>query len=44
MNFKEVVYKSDNKLPGVNILTTKEECEKCVDILMKSDAVTAWDT
>ena len=49
--FKEKAYKSsragDKKkeiLPGVNIVTTKEECEKCVEILMKSQAIVAWDT
>lgn len=44
-DFKAKVYSSDNLLPGVNIITTPEECKRCVDILMNSEeAIAAWDT
>ena len=32
-------------IPGVNIITTPEECKKCVDILMANKkTIVAWDT
>ena len=32
-------------IPGVNIITTPEECKKCVEVLMKNNkTIVAWDT
>lgn len=43
--FKQEVYHSNKLLPGVTIITTKEECQRCLDVLMAApEAVAAWDT
>lgn len=35
----------DYALPGVNIITTEEECLKCMEVLMRNPGVVAaWDT